>query len=245
MKPERFLVMADPHGDRHDPETIRAILAFKKEFCPTLLVHLGDNWDFRNLRKGASDDEKAESLEDDWEQGREILREFFNGGKKNVFLRGNHDERLWDFCRSATGLLRDYAHDGTRRIEQIVRQAKAVMLPYDSALGIYQIGRLAALHGFHTGKNACREHAACYRNCIFGHVHTIESSPVAALEPAEARSIGCACIRDMDYANKRTGKLRWGQGFAYGHVWPDGSYQLFQARKINGSFHVATDLKEL
>ena len=242
---ERFIVVTDTHGDMQDDATVEGIYSFIGDFRPTIRVHAGDAFDFRNLRRGASDEEKADSLEDDWQMGSELLSRIFDGGKKNFFLRGNHDERLWDFRRNSSGLVRDYAHDGIKRVEGLVRKTGSKMLPYDASAGVLRLGKLSIIHGYHAGANACRQHAGIYGNCIFGHVHTIESAPVASLEPAEARSIGCACKRDMDYINKKTGKLRWGQGWAYGEVFQDGSYQLFQARKINGSFTVATEIKTI
>ena len=240
---ERFIVVTDTHGDMQDDKTVEGIYSFIADFRPTIRVHAGDAFDFRNLRKGASDEEKAESLEDDWDRGSELLTRVFEGGKKKFLLRGNHDERLWDVSRNCSGLVRDYASDGIKRIEALMKKSGAKMFPYDAAKGVLRLGKLKVVHGYHAGASACRQHAAVYGNCIFGHVHTIESAAVASLEPAEARSIGCACRDDMDYINKKTGKLRWGQGWAYGEVFEDGSYQLFQARKINGSFTVATEIK--
>jgi hypothetical protein len=194
-RPKRFIVAADNHGDMVDPQAKAAIMAFARDFAPDIAVHLGDNWDFRNLRKGASDDEKASSLEDDWEQGREFLREFLSHGKTTrVFLRGNHDERVWRFRESATGLLRDYAADGIKRIEGILKQARATMLPYDAADGIYRMGKLAMLHGYHVGVGAVRQHAAIYGSVIFGHVPTrlsLRRSP-ALHPPRRGPSAACA-----------------------------------------------------
>lgn len=227
-----------------DAKCASAILEFITHWKPEIRIHAGDAWDFRQLRRGASDDERAESLEADWEAGTDFLREYFSGGKQNVFLRGNHDERLWMFAGSATGLLRDYALAGIGRIKVLMGKCQAKMLPYDAARGILELGQLKILHGYHSGVGACRQHANVYGNCLFGHVHTIESAPVARLEPAEARSIGCLCKRDMDYVNAKTGKLRWGQGWAYGLLFPDGSYQLFQTRKIQGKFYYASEIRE-
>ena len=69
MKGQRFVVAADPHGDQQDPETRKALFSFIKDYNPQIRIHAGDNWDFRNLRRGASDDEKAASLVDDWDMG--------------------------------------------------------------------------------------------------------------------------------------------------------------------------------
>lgn len=242
-KPRRFVVASDNHGDMADATATEALFAFIEDYKPEIRIHAGDNWDFRNLRKGASDDEKAASLEDDWDCGARFLEKFFRGGSTKVFLRGNHDERLWDFRESATGLLRDYAADGIKRVEALMRKLNAKMLPYDAELGVYELGKLTVLHGYHAGVGATRHHANIYKNCVFGHIHTIESAPVASREPAEARSIGCLCRRDMGYINRKTAKLRWAQGWAYGVLFDDGTYQLFQTRNIGGRFYAATEIK--
>lgn len=244
MKGRRFVVAADPHGDQHDPETRKALAAFIRDFRPEIRVHAGDNWDFRNFRKGASDDEKAASLADDWEQGTEWLREFFDGGTENHFLRGNHDERLWKFAHSATGVLRDYANDGISKVERIVKQARARMLPYDSRHGVLRLGKLKVIHGFFAGISAARRHSIAYGNCIFGHTHATDSAPVESIDgPAEARGIGCCCRIDMDYNQHSAGKLRHDNAWVYGIAFPDGTYQLFQAKKIAGAFYAAETVK--
>ena len=47
-KARRFLVVGDNHGDMADRESVSALLDFKKDWKPEIIVHLGDNWDFRN-----------------------------------------------------------------------------------------------------------------------------------------------------------------------------------------------------
>lgn len=243
-KPRRFIAIADNHGDMIDPETEKALFSFVGDFKPEVRVHLGDNFDFRNLRKGASDEEKAASLEDDWEMGSDFLRRFFDGGKENHFLRGNHDERIYKFSNSATGLLRDYANDGIKRLESVVKRSRAAMLPYKVTKGILRIGHLKCLHGFAHGDNAATKHAQAFRNCIFGHIHTIVSAPVQSDEgPMESRCIGAICQIEMEYNDTKLATLRQENGWAYGHLFPDGSYQLFQTRKINGSFYAAHEIR--
>jgi len=243
-KPRRFIAIGDPHGDMIDPETEKSLFSFVADFKPQVRLHLGDNWDFRNLRKGASDDEKAASLEDDWEMGSDFLRRFFDGGSENHFLRGNHDERIYHFAGSATGLLRDYANDGIKRLEAIVKKTRAKMLPYHVRDGVLRLGSLKAVHGYAHGLNAAQVHARVYRNCVFAHVHSIVTAPVESDEgPMEARCIGAICKIDMPYNSTRTATLRQENGWAYGHLFPDGSYQLFQTRKINGSFYAAHEIR--
>lgn len=243
-KPRRFIAIADNHGDMIDPETEKALFSFVSDFKPEVRVHLGDNFDFRNLRKGASDDEKAASLEDDWEMGSDFLRRFFEGGKENHFLFGNHDDRPYQFAGSAVGVLRDYANDGIKRMEQVFKKCKATTKPYHVRDGVLRLGSLKCVHGYAHGMNATQVHARVYRNCVFGHIHSITSAPVESDEgPMEARCIGAICKIDMPYNSTRTATLRQENGWAYGHLFPDGSYQLFQTRKINGSFYAAHEIR--
>ena len=130
------------------------------------------------------------SLEEDWEAGCDFISRYFAGGKEKWFLRGNHDERLWLLAGSAKGLARDYAQDGIRRVAQLMHKHGAKVKPYDSAAGVLDVGKLRVLHGYHVGVTACRQHANVYGNCLFGHVHSIESASVPNLVQSEARSIG-------------------------------------------------------
>ena len=114
MKPRRFIVCSDIHGNMQDPVAIKAILSFIDDFNPEIRVINGDLYDFASLRKGASDEDRALSLRDDIDAGNKFAEQFFKHGKENYFLRGNHDERLYHLATNTTGLVRDYAQDGIR-----------------------------------------------------------------------------------------------------------------------------------
>jgi predicted phosphodiesterase len=246
MQSRRFVVASDSHGDQIDATTETALLSFIADFKPQIRIHAGDVFDFRNLRRGASDDEKAHSLEDDWRMGSDFMRRFFDGGRENHFLRGNHDERLWNFAHSATGLLRDYAHDGIARVEKLVAKSRARMLPYDSRIGVLKLGALKVIHGYAAGIGAARKHAIVYRNCLFGHTHNCDVAGAESDEGvSEARGIGACCRLDMPYNAHQTGKLRHQNAFCYGLLFSDGTYQINQAKKIDGRFYVASDFRAL
>jgi predicted phosphodiesterase len=246
MQSRRFVVASDSHGDQIDATTETALLSFIADFKPQIRIHAGDVFDFRNLRRGASDDEKAHSLEDDWQMGSDFMRRFFDGGRENHFLRGNHDERLWNFAHSATGLLRDYAHDGIARVEKLVAKSRARMLPYDSRIGVLKLGALKVIHGYAAGIGAARKHAIVYRNCLFGHTHNCDVAGAESDEGvSEARGIGACCRLDMPYNAHQTGKLRHQNAFCYGLLFSDGTYQINQAKKIDGRFYVASDFRAL
>ena len=244
MKPARFIIAGDSHGDMISEVSEKAVIAFIKDYKPEIRIHLGDAFDFRNLRKGASDDEKAASLQDDWELGSDFLRRFYEGGKINHFLRGNHDERIYDLQASAVGVMRDFATDGCKRFDQLIKRCRADMLPYDSRLGVLRIGHIKTIHGYASGRNAGSVHARVYRHCFYGHTHTIESTPVESDEgEKEAKGIGCLCNTDMPYNARHTNKLRHRNGWVYGVLFADGTYQYWQAARIINSFYASHEIK--
>ncbi len=229
-----------------DPITERALLEFIKDFKPQIRTHQGDGFDFRNLRKGASDDEKAASMADDWDMGSDFLRRFYDGGKIKDYLGGNHCwKRLNDLQKSSTGVMRDYANDAMKRFRQLIEgRCGAKLLPYDARLGVLRRGHMKMVHGFFSGKSAPARHAAVFGNVIHVHTHAITIAPVESdLGPGEARGIGCVCKVDMDYNATQTNKLMHNNGWGYGFLYDDGTYDIFQARRLNDRFVAAHEIK--
>jgi hypothetical protein len=246
-KHKRFTIAGDTHGDVIDPVCEKAFFDFVSDFKPQLRIHSGDLFDFRNLRRGASDEEKAGSLKDDWDAGTELFNRYFSDAEEGYFLNGNHDSpRLLRLADSCDGLLSDYAKDGLERIEKMVKRRHVKMLPYDSRLGVLDIGHIRVIHGYACGMGAATKHARVYGNCFYGHTHEMSVAPVENLDgPAEARGIGCLCKIDMGYNSAQTNKLRHQNGWVYGLLFDDGTYQAFQAKRIKDSFHVATNFKSV
>ena len=207
MKPIKFVACGDIHGDEQDAPSVKALLAFTKEYIGKdggLVVCIGDLWDFRAIRKGAGDEEQASSLQKDWDCGEEFIREFFKFGDERIFLRGNHDERIFDMARnSRSGLARDYANDGIENIELIMKETKARMFPYDSVGGIYKCGSLSFVHGYGHAMHSGKQHADAYGDVIFGHTTPstiLEASP-STLELATISDASATRLRNIIEAN--------------------------------------------
>jgi predicted phosphodiesterase len=239
----KFLVCSDIHGIEADKRATDACLDFCNDFKPDIRVIAGDLWDFASIRKGADEDERKLSMRDDYDAGAEFARRFFNGGKRNHLMLGNHDVRVWDLAESTDGARADLAQMMIDDIKRLTAQCKATMWPYDSREGVLEIGHLNVVHGFHTGMSACAAHSRIYGNVIFGHVHSIESFQTPGLKQKEARAIGCLCNLNPGYANRKTGKLRWAHGWAAGQVYADGTYTLWQIRNVEGKFYAPTEIK--
>lgn len=163
------------------------------------------------------------------------------GGK--VAFTGNC-ERLWDLTKVDGGPLFDHAELLIAGIQKKMNSLKATMLPYDARLGVLQIGHLRVIHGYFSGRNAATQHARIYGNCIFGHTHSQDIIPVESLDgPSVAMGTGCLCKIDMHYNARQPNKLRHQQGWVYGTLFDDGTYQAFQAKRIGDHFHAATEFK--
>lgn len=243
VDPIRFQVVSDIHGIEMDEAACASTIAFTKEFKPQKRVIAGDLWNFEAIRKGAAAEERAISMRQDFEMGRDFAREFFAGGEENHLMLGNHDVRVLDLAESTDSVRADLGRRMYDDIKALAREQNAKLWPYDSREGVMEIGYLKVVHGYHTGASACASHSRIYGNVIFGHVHSIESFQTPGLKQQEARAIGCLCQLNPPYANRKTGKLRWAHGFAYGWLFSDGTYQLHQARSVEGKFYASTDIK--
>jgi len=243
MKPLRFQFVSDIHGILKDERACDAALAFRRDFKPDIRVIVGDLWDFAAIRKGASEDERKLSMVDDFDAGREFAEEFFVGGGTKHLMLGNHDIRAYDMRLSGDGARRDLGNRMVEDIKKVAARADAKLWDYDARTGVLELGHLNVLHGYHTGMNACAAHARIYGNCVFGHIHSIESFQTPGLYQKEARSIGCLCDLNPDYANRKTGKLKWANGFAFGFLFPDGTYTISQVRNTGDTYYAQTNLK--
>ena len=220
-----------------DPVAARAFFDFLKWFKPQIRVHLGDAFDFRALRRGAGDEEKREPVQADVDAGLDFMGKM----KPTAFLRGNHDERLWDFAsNNRNQLLQDFC---AGYVSKISKSVNCPILPYDKRQGVHQIGRLKVIHGYNTGIYAARMAAQAYGSVIMGHVHRVDSMPIPGVEPREGRAIGCLCKLDMDYNRAQLNTLAQAHGFAYGLVFPNGNYSIWQARDIDGAWVFPSEFK--
>lgn len=241
--PRKFMVVSDIHGSEQDPTAVHSALRFSKSFKPDIRVIAGDLWDFAAIRHGASEEERSQSMWLDFEAGKHFADQFFSEDAANHLMIGNHDYRVWDMLDSPDGVKRDLADVMIGDIKLLARSHNATLWPYDARDGVLRIGHLKVVHGFHVGINACSTHARIYGNVVFGHIHSIESFQTPGLEQREARSIGCLCKLDQKYVNNKTAKLRWSHGWAYGWLFNDGSYQIHQARSVEGRFYVSTKIE--
>jgi hypothetical protein len=241
MKPRRWIAIFDSHGDKIHEPTARVVQEFMRVWKPTIRIHGGDAWDFRWLRKGAVEGELRELINDDMAAGMELMRWF----KPTHFLRGNHDERLWDCLlpNRDDGKIRALA---SLLIDEIAGclPRNCRMYPYDKRTGVMELGHLRVIHGYHSGITAAKQAAQIYGSVLMGHVHSVDQAPVPNLECVIGRACGCLCELDLGYNRAQANTLKHAHGFAYGLLHADGTYHVWQASPINGLWVMPTEFRE-
>lgn len=236
---KRFIAVFDNHGDSIDESASEAMFNFKENhWKPHITVHGGDNFDFRPLRKKASEEERRESMAEDYTAGMNFLKRL----RPTYFLRGNHDERMWDLAQEDRGVISDYAYQGTQEIAQELDKMKCKMLPYDKRDGVLRLGHLKIIHGYICGIGAARRSAQIYGSCLMGHGHAIQNASVEGLQQRTGMMCGCLVKLNLDYARASVGSLMWQHGWAYGVInEKTGSYNCWQARRVDNKWILPTD----
>lgn len=240
----RFTYVSDNHGDKVNPLAKAACLSFVRDFKPDIRIHGGDNWDLRPMRRGAHEDEKQESLVADFQAGIEFVQEY----QPTVFLRGNHDERLWDLAKYGRGIERDFASRGIGELTQLFEQLNCPVVPYNKRNGVFRLGDLSAIHGYKYGIGAVRPQANAYGRgrgiVLMGHGHGIWHCPVEGAENLCGWMCGCLCDLEMDYNRANFGSLNQRNGFAYGVIdSKSGRVEAFQAASgADGSWMFLNDI---
>jgi predicted phosphodiesterase len=244
-KPIKFVAAGDVHGDESDPQALKCLYQFMRDYKPDLTVCIGDVWDFRAIRKNASAEyEQSQSMTADYEAGEDFFKKFFSFGSERVFMRGNHDERIFDLLsNAASGLKRDYAEHGTNEIQDLVKTHRVKMYPYDSKSGVYKCGSLSFIHGYGHNIHGSKQHADTYGNCLFGHTHAIDYFRSVSLDIRESWNIGCLSTLSPSYNRNQMRRIRWQHGFAFGLIHDDGTHEVYQATGRNGKFTVPTNIK--
>ncbi len=236
----RFLCAADNHGDKADPSAVEAFFAFRDYFKPDDVFHLGDCFDWRPFRNGASRTELNEGIADDTSAGLEFMRRL----NPDVWVMGNHDHRLpreVERCENRTlGLLLGNEWDA---ICKECANIDISIVPWGKR-NFLQHGDHKLIHGYHSGLYAARQAAAVYGNVIMGHVHTSDMHRSPHIDGAAGHTSACLCELDMEYNKGHPNTLKQQNGWVYGFN-HHGRLAVFHAVKTGDTWYLPTEFKEV
>lgn len=238
MKPVNWMFATDLHGDKQDGRAVRLFRAHVDDVGPSIRGFGGDVWDFRAWRVGASEKEKRDRVRRDFDAGMTFLKWY----RPTFITLGNHDARLWDQVEN-DGPMADFCETLVDEFRDLCRANGTRVLPYDKRRGIFRVGRMKFAHGFFDGRCAAERMGQAYGSILFGHGHAIDVASTPADHRRAARMVGCLCRLDFPYNRKHVNSLRQAHGWAYGPLYPDGTYQAFQAEVIGGAVVVADGAK--
>jgi len=214
---KRFLVCADNHGGLVCPNAAKTLMDFSKQWKPHYRIHLGDVWDFAPLRHGASQEDKACGIKEDYELGWTFLEEF----KPTHLTLGNHDDRIWMHTeRGPDGVLRERCQELAAEAEDKFRKMRIQFVPYhvDKYLQMPE-GGPKLIHGFKANMYPAKAHFLEWGDVLFGHVHKPDFYEARHIDGGKAFALGClADIKRMDYAKRMPTRLGWRNSFVYGLI---------------------------
>lgn len=226
----KFVIAADSHGSLVDKSATKKLIEFCDSWKPKHRIHLGDWIDLAPLRKGASAEEKAFGIEDDFNQGMEFLDLY----RPNFLTLGNHDDRIYQLRGSADGILRDTGNNLVKASEDEFRRRKITFCEYHVAKYLRMPeGGPKLLHGFLCGIYATKAHHDRYGACVFGHTHTSDSYSAKHVDGGQSVNVPAMANLDaLTYADRHPAKLGWRNGFCYGLInSKTGKYQIWTVLK--------------
>lgn len=233
---EKSLMIGCTHGDLVDPKATKVLKDFMADWKPKHRVHLGDCFDFRSLRKGASQEERQERLLPDYQAGMELLDWY----RPQILTLGNHDHRIWRAAKETSNMAMAEMFEGfCMKAEDDFRKLKIAVTPW----GVHNyaqlpIGGPKLLHGYMSTVNPARSHYERYNSCILAHVHKPDYYEARNIDGGKSYTVGTlADIERMSYADGYTAKLGWRQSFLYGlHNIKTGKWYAWQAVNDDGTW---------
>lgn len=236
MSLKRFVACADSHGDIIDKEAAERFLEFVGDFKPHYRIHLGDVWDFRALRKGASQEEKADGIKIDFAMGLAFLDDY----QPDYLTLGNHDKRVWEKAETvADGILREACAGVAERAEEEFRKRRINFTRYR----VHDYLRLPEggpklIHGFRSTMYPAKAHFENWGDCIHGHVHKPDAYTARHVDGGRSFSVGClGDIAAMSYADATPAKLAWRNGWLHGYInTKTGHWNAWLTTKENGTW---------
>ena len=233
---KKFLVCCDNHGGLVSDEAVSKLLKFSADWKPDYRIHLGDVWDFSPLRRGASQEEKADGIAADFTAGLKFLDQF----KPHYLTLGNHDDRVFQHAsHCADGILRERCDDLAQTIEREFKKRKIQWCEYKVSQFLRMPeGGPKLIHGFRSTVYPAKAHYDNWGECLHGHCHTSDEHSARHIDGGKAFSVGCLADLDkLTYSDRQPAKLGHRNGFLYGIInTKTGSWNAWQVIKDQGDW---------
>jgi predicted phosphodiesterase len=222
------LIVPDCHIPYHDQRAFALMLTAAKATGVDVAIILGDFVDFVAVSGHAKNPREALKLPEEIAAGRRALRQIKAlGAAKNVFIAGNHEDRLWRYLVSKAPELAE-----TVTLQSLLRLEKYGFdyVPYRQS---FKMGHMRYTHdvGF-AGKNAATQSMeAMGRNLVIGHCHRMSYHVMGNLDGGRHVGISLGWLGDVhaiDYMARDKATKDWTLGFGFGYYDPASAYTTIQ-----------------
>jgi predicted phosphodiesterase len=217
-KLEKILFIPDCHVPYHDKDAFNLMLKAAKAFKPDHIVILGDFADFYGVSSHSKDPNRALKLKEEIEETKKALDQVIAiGAKNNVFVAGNHEDRLERYLRDRAPELFNFI--SIPKILEL-KEKGFKYVPYKQA---YKIGKLNVTHD--TGVAGRYAHYKALdtfqHNVIIGHTHRIGYAVEG--DAQGQRHLGAMLgwlgdVSEIDYMHQVKARKEWSLGFGTGHM---------------------------
>lgn len=230
----------------HDQKLFNSVLAFIKDFQPDILVDGGDGFNMSSVsrhNRGKPRLTEGFSLKQEYDHAQRYqigpLVEATPNARR-VMLKGNHEywiELLMDEHPELEDLIDPYSYLGLPNHWEIVEYGDVTKL--SSKLYVCH-GDTLSFSGIHRAASLLRSYQ---RNIICGHFHTAQTFTSKSLANEHPHIGICAPMMGNPQAEYiRRAPSSGIQGFIYGYIQPNGTFNAYTVIATNGRFAVEGNL---
>lgn len=234
----KMLIVPDTHAPFENAPAFDLMLKAMKKWDPTIVVVLGDFFDFYSLSSHPPETDRREDFEEELLGGRERLSQLAPfGSERRVFIAGNHEQRLERYlAKNAPALYRRITLPQLLGLKEGDKSGHWEYVPYRDSI---KIGQVHFTHDTgHSGKySAAKALADFATNAVIGHTHRMEMfvSGCARGVPHVGASFGwLGNPESADYMHTIKAKRDWATGFGIGIMNRDNGSIHFQPVPVIG-----------
>ena len=219
-KLEKILFIPDSHHPYVDKKAWALLLKAGKQFKPDHVIIQGDFADFYDVSQHSKDPSRRFILEKELDAVKKALDEVKGlKAKNNVFVAGNHEDRLKRYLESAAPELHSLI--SIPKVLEL-KEKGFKYIPYKSH---YKIGKLNVTHDTGTaGRYAHYKSLDSFQhNVVIGHVHRMGYAVEGNAEGERhvTATFGwLGDINEVDYMHKIKATREWSLGFGIGYLDP-------------------------
>lgn len=217
-KLERILFIPDTHVPYHDKRAFALMLKAMKDFKPNHTIVMGDFLDNYSVSSHSKDPNRSLKLEEEVNETiHELKKVKALGAKNNVFIGGNHEDRLERYLmQKAPELYNIISTEKILKLDELGFE----YVPYKHH---YKIGKINVTHDTGTAGRTAHQKAldSFQDNILIGHTHRlayIVEGDAKGTKHVSAMLGWLGDVEGIDYMNKYKVQKDWCLAFGIGYL---------------------------